>query len=311
MASSRETLNVVLVEGSVVMRIIKHCRENRPQFVSGQLLGTDLENGVGVTNSFPFISSVGEEENNEKFATEGANYISSMLSCLEEIKMETNVVGWYSSNYMGKFFNDDSLGTQFDYQQRNPNSVVLLYDPMKTAQGSLSLKAYRLTEPFMNLYKSKQFSKENLTKSGVSFDDIYVEIPVEITNISLASAFLLEVEDSGNNEPVDKLDASQSTPYLEKTLETLIDTLEDLGSEHMKFQFYQKNVQRQAALQTKWLQNRREGADEMVPKSVVEPSRLDSLVYTNQIDNYCQQIKQFSGNNFAKLWLLGGVSKDV
>jgi translation initiation factor 3 subunit H len=45
-------------------------------------------------------------------------------------------------------------------------------------------------------------------------------------------------------------------------------------------------------------------------KLTPEPNRLDSLLLTNQINNYCRQIKQFSGSSFAKLWLVGGVNKD-
>jgi len=289
----------VTVEGLVIIKIIKHCRENRPQLVFGELLGLDFEDSLEVTNCFPHLSKIEEEgEDQEKATNEAAEYAHKMMRCLQEVNVDHNAVGWYSSNYMGKFFNENTIETQFNYQKRLPSSVVLVYDPVKTSQGSLALKAYRLTDRFMDLYKTQQFSKESLSKSGISFDAIYNEVPIKIHNSLLVNAFLSELEQSGTNEcDLERFDL-QTNPYLEKTLECLIDTLDELNAEQAKFQFWQKSVQRQALQQTKWQQNRKEGEDN-TPKAIPEPSRLDSLVYTNQVDSYCQQIKQFSGNNFA------------
>ena len=38
----------------VVLKIIKHCRENLPALVTGQLLGLDFDGSLQVTNCFPF-----------------------------------------------------------------------------------------------------------------------------------------------------------------------------------------------------------------------------------------------------------------
>jgi len=268
----------------------------------------DFEDSLDITNCFPHLSKVDDEEEDEnKSAAEAAEYASKMLRCLQDVNVDHNQVGWYSSDYNGKFFNENTIELQYNYQKRLPSSVVLVYDPVKTAQGSLSLKAYRLTNEFMELYKTQQFNRESLAKSGISYGAIYKQVPIKIHNSLLVNAFLLELEQSGTNDcDLERFDL-QTNPFLEKTLENLIGTLDELGAEQTKFQFWQKNVQRQAAQQNKY---QKEG-EENTPKSIPEPSRLDSLVYTSQVDNYCQQIKQFSGNNFAKLWLVSGVSKET
>ena len=38
-------------------------------------------------------------------------------------------------------------------------------------------------------------------------------------------------------------------------------------------------------------------------KPLPTPQRLDSLLITGQIDNYCQQIGEFSSQSFGKLFL--------
>ena len=43
----------------VVLKIIKHCQEALPGFVTGQLLGLDIGRTLEVTNCFPFPSSEG------------------------------------------------------------------------------------------------------------------------------------------------------------------------------------------------------------------------------------------------------------
>ena len=39
-------------------------------------------------------------------------------------------------------------------------------------------------------------------------------------------------------------------------------------------------------------------------KPIPKPSRLDSLLITNQMGAYCQQVNQFCGQSFAKLFLM-------
>lgn len=40
------------------------------------------------------------------------------------------------------------------------NAIVLIYDPLVTSQGSLSLRAYRLSEKFMKLCRERNFTPQ-------------------------------------------------------------------------------------------------------------------------------------------------------
>ena len=48
-----KTLKVVVVDGVVVLKIMKHCKDNLPETVTGQLVGLDSGNTLQVTNSIP------------------------------------------------------------------------------------------------------------------------------------------------------------------------------------------------------------------------------------------------------------------
>ena len=60
-------------------------------------------------------------------------------------------VGWYQSTYLGAYMDTDLIQSQFAFQNETAESVVLIYDPERTAQGSLSLKAFRLSDKCVSL----------------------------------------------------------------------------------------------------------------------------------------------------------------
>jgi len=320
-------LTVVQLDGLVILKILKHCKENLPDLVTGQLLGLDSATSLEVTNCFPFPSKVAEnEEESEEDVKSGAEYQIEMMRCLREVNVDNNTVGWYSSTYMGSFISESAIETQYNYQERIKKSVMLIYDPMKTSQGTLSLKAYRLKPSFMELFKHKTFTKEALTKANVSYADIFEEIPIKIHNSSLIHSLLFELDESGSMDTDFEVLDLGSNSFLEKNLEFLIDCLDELGTEQNKFQYHQRAVQRQQQQQAQWLQKRRtenatrklqgqEALPEVDPnnsifKPIQEPSRLESLLISNQIHDYCKQINHFAANSFTKVYLLRGLQQE-
>jgi len=331
MEDNTSSLDGVLLDSLVAMKIIKHCKENLPDLVTGQLLGLDVGSTLEVTNCFPFPSRISEtEDENAEENMGGAEYQYEMMVHLREVNVDNNTVGWYSSTYMGSFVNESTLETQFNYQGSRSikKCVMLIYDPVKTSQGVLSLRAYRLTNTFMELYKAGQFTKEGLAKAGISasFEDMFEEIPLKIRSSALTSAFLWDLEEKNQIEAeYERLDLGTNT-FLERSLEFLTECLDDLSVEQNKFQYHQRQVQRQQMQQLQWLQKRRnenairkQNGEGVLPeedptnpifKPIPEPSRLESLLINNQINNYCKQINQFSSNSFAKLFLVGALQKE-
>ncbi|KAG5231910.1 eukaryotic translation initiation factor [Salix suchowensis] len=310
-------LRAVQIEGLVVLKIIKHCKELSPSLVTGQLLGLDVGSVLEVTNCFPF--PIREED--EEIEAEGANYQLEMMRCLREVNVDNNTVGWYQSMLFGCFQTVELIETFMNYQENIKRCVCIIYDPSRANQGVLALKALKLSDSFMDLYRSNNFTGEKLREKNLSWVDIFEEIPIKVSNSALISAFMTELED---DTPVTQCDYDRlqlsSSPYLERNVEFLIECMDDLSIEQQKFQYYYRNLSRQQAQQQAWLQKRRSenmsrkaAGEEPLPeedpsnpvfKPIPEPSRLDSFLITNQIANYCNQINGVSGQSFSRLYLM-------
>jgi len=144
----------------VVLKIAKHCKEHLPNLVAGQLLGLDVGSTLEVTNCFPFIRVDDEDGDSNSSNNAAAAYQIEMMRCLNEVNVDHATIGWYQSTILGSFLNERMISTQYNYQAALTNSVCLVYDPVKTTQGSLSLKAFRLTDAFMERYKENDFSQD-------------------------------------------------------------------------------------------------------------------------------------------------------
>ena len=71
----------------------------------------------------------------------------------------------------------------------------LFLDPLRTTQGFLSLKAYRLTKDMMEFYAQGDFTPESLKAAGISFERMMEEIPIHIRNSHLVNALLCELDE--------------------------------------------------------------------------------------------------------------------
>eukprot|EP00898_Chlorokybus_atmophyticus_P002071 jgi/Chlat1/2865/Chrsp195S03021 len=321
-ADDNSPLKVVQIDGLVLLKIVKHCKQQMPSLVTGQLLGLDIGSTLEVTNCFPFPSRSVEEE--DEAEAEGANYQLEMMRCLREVNVDNNTVGWYQSTYMGSFQTVELIETFLNYQENIKRCVCIIYDPLRSQQGVLALKALRLTDNFMEVYRSGNFTTDKLKTAGVSWRDIFEEIPISLHNASLVGALMAELEPDtlATQCDYDRLTLS-TNPFLEKNFEFLIECMDDLSMEQQKMAYFQRSVGRQQSQQQAWLQKRKaeniqrkatgeeplpeEDPNNPIFKAIPEPSRLDGFLITNQISNYCSQINQFAGQSLGKLYLMESV----
>lgn len=257
---------------------------------------------------------------------EGANYQLEMLHCLRDVNVDSNTVGWYQSTYLGSYHTEQLIETFLNYAESIKRCVCIIYDPTRSAQGSLALKAIRLTDQFMEMYKGMELSAEKIFEKKLAWSDIFVEIPIEVRNSALVTGLMQLV---GSDAPVTQVDFDRfnvsTNPFLEKNLEFLVECMDDLSYEAQRVNQHQRNLQRLQVQQAQWIQKRRQenlqrkaAGQEPLPeedpsnpifKPVPEPSRLDSLLITNQIANYCSQINQFSSQSLNKLYLMQGIQR--
>eukprot|EP00019_Armaparvus_languidus_P001784 CAMPEP_0168589734 /NCGR_PEP_ID=MMETSP0420-20121227/6173_1 /TAXON_ID=498008 /ORGANISM="Pessonella sp." /LENGTH=320 /DNA_ID=CAMNT_0008625307 /DNA_START=1 /DNA_END=963 /DNA_ORIENTATION=+ len=306
------SIETVELSALVVLKIIKHCSDTS-ELVTGHLLGLDNENKLEITNCFPFPNN--DDDDAEEA---GVEYQYEMMRCLREANVDSNTVGWYQSTFLGSYLTEAMVETQYQYQSNIKESVVIVYDPLKTSQGALAIQAFRLTNAFMKVYKEGSFSKESLQKNKVTFSNIFEEIPIRIQTSILAGVLLRQL-DSNERDASNQILNLNSDAFVEKNLELLIESVDELSVEQSKLARYTHQVSRQQQQQQQWLvrrknENASRKARGLAPlpeseeaaaaavggKTLTEPSRLESLLLTRQLAGYCDQLSQHGGQAYAK-----------
>jgi len=308
MASRESPINFVQIEGLVVLKIIKHCSEEVSGVnseVQGALLGLVVEDRLEITNCFPFPKHADDEEADE---TTLGDYQSVMTRHLRNVNVDHLQVGWYQSNAFGTSLSKlETVDTQFMYQGIIEESVAILYDPIRTSRGHLSLKAYRLTNVAMKMCKEGEFTTETLRGNHMSFDKFFEEIPVFIKNSYLVNTLLCELEADMAVDEGKQLFDMGTVSVLEKSMQSLMKCVEDV-SKYANHQRQQTIKGQQIAKDNMMRANRgdpllTEEEQNKILKPMAPLMRLESLLNYCQTLNYCQQSSSFSTQNIAKLFM--------
>lgn len=101
------------------------------------------------------------------------------------MNIDYELVGFYQAHPFGACFSQDLVDSMYDYQSNGPDGVVIIYgepkffhvgpfvettgfywfssaDPVKTRQGQLCLRAYRLSVPALELCAKNDWSPDAL-----------------------------------------------------------------------------------------------------------------------------------------------------
>ncbi|KAF1974988.1 hypothetical protein BU23DRAFT_530735 [Bimuria novae-zelandiae CBS 107.79] len=350
-------IKAVQVEALVVMKLVNHAAKTFPTVATGSLVGMESGSQPGlleVTSCFPFpsvdIPTTDDHRDNNNSANLAAAaprakanlaYQNEMIKFLREVNVDANNVGWYTSTSMGNFVNLNTIENQFFYQKDpNERAIALVHDVSRSSQGSLSLRAYRLSPAFVAAYKEGKFTTDNLQKSGLRYHDILVELPVHIHNSHLLTSLLHQLpsdapkeelsfppnlaalqQDPNTPEPpffpnYDSLDLSID-PFLEKTCDLLLESIENHHTELNNHQYYQRSLAREQAKITAWQQKRKaENAARTASKQPLlpedewqrlfklpqEPSRLETLLNSRQVEQYARQVDGFTAGVSTKMF---------
>jgi translation initiation factor 3 subunit H len=163
----------------VAIKIATASGKSFPSLATGSLVGMEKNGVLEITNSFPFPEAAvahvdpGHSNNNNQNdkaadlaagaprAKQNIAYGNEMIKFLREVNVDANNVGWYTSTSMGNFINLNTIENQFYYQnQLNERTVALIYDVSRSSQGTLNLRAYRLSPAFVTAYKEGKFTTE-------------------------------------------------------------------------------------------------------------------------------------------------------
>ncbi|KAL6769389.1 EIF3H [Auxenochlorella protothecoides x Auxenochlorella symbiontica] len=315
----------VQVEGQVILKIAKHCREHASgsSVVTGQLLGLDVGQTLEVTDCFPFPGNVGDEE--AETSNEGEGYQLEMMRCLREVNVDNNMVGWYQSTVSGSYQVVEIIETFVNYLENLDRCICMVYDTLAAASGGLGLKAVRLTEAFVKAFREGTLTVEKVRTSNLSWQSIFQEIPITVHNTPLAVALAAAIT------PVAHLSARDaarltlaSAPVLERNVEFLNDCLDDVGVEQGKLGAHHGAVRRQQQAAAAWRAARRQenttrrtAGEEMLGeeppegmfKPPPEPSALDGMLLLKQMTSYCDAVGSTSAQAIQRLVIAEGLQR--
>lgn len=278
---------------------------------TGQLLGLDVSGTLEVTSCFPFIhreatqpqrmNNKYQENQEELMEAEARDYQYEMLKALREVNVDCNAVGWYCSIWQEGYLSSNVIETQYDYQKElGSNAVCLVFDPLKTTHGKLWLRAFRLKQKFMQMYKAADFTQEAIKENRLTYDDVFEELPVVIHNNTLIDVFISELAESrhfNDHTSLEDTHELETTGYISYSFEGLVDGCDDLQQSWQKYLYDHR----------KWKQS--EMYKEAGSKSLGKPSRLDSILLSKQMMNHCDYLEEFGTQNFENLYFADTLQK--
>lgn len=301
------------LEGLALLKIIKHCHEEgvgSTEVAQGVLLGLMVEDVLEVTNCFPFPSHADDLDVEE--------YQLDMMRHLRKVNVDHLSVGWYQSSQLGNFVTKPLLESQFSYQTSIEESVVIVYDPIKTGKGFLSVKAYRLTPEAINVIQERDYTPDVLRRLKLGHDNLFTEIRVVIRNSHLINILQCELyEQMPGQEACQFLDLG-SLSTLDRQLRCLMDSVDELSQEASKFNNYQRQVTKLQQDKHKYVTKR--AAENSTRQARGEPPlpeedltkqfkpipplpRLDATITAGQINTYCKELSQFCNQALGKLFV--------
>uniref|UniRef100_A0A0G4I4W4 MPN domain-containing protein n=1 Tax=Chromera velia CCMP2878 TaxID=1169474 RepID=A0A0G4I4W4_9ALVE len=294
---ARGTNFELVVDAMVLLKIMKHYREHFPVLVSGYLLGLDRENKLEITSCFETPAKTDEDEREHDIA----KYQDDMLKVLEEVHGDNNIIGWYQCVYLGSYLRDPTMiETQCEYQELIEKAVVLVYDPQQTSVGKFPFRALRVSDAFMRRRRTAQSAQppKPLDLHSMTAADVLEEVPLKLRNTFLMEAFLSTwaLPTADREQALFTGLKLNNQQFLEKHVSLLTQAVDDLQSEQVKMQGYERNLFRMQMRKA-----RGEAADD---RKAVAPSQLDSMLISSQVGSYCKQLEAHAGGSMGKMMLL-------
>ncbi|KAK1933316.1 hypothetical protein X943_003120 [Babesia divergens] len=324
----------VEIDSLALIKALKHCKDNYPVPVNGQLLGLDVGDKLEVTNCFPYpqkrdiysalsreksITNLTEKELEEKADEEFVKYQDKMTDLLHDIHVDCFAIGWYQTLHFGDVQSKEVIDNLVIYQEAVDKAIMLGFDPMSST-GEISFKAYRASDQLLEVYHSNPGDVKNF--SSLKGMEILVEVPIVIKNSILSECFLSQYvfdSPSQNVSVFDILDADHNK-HLSHNLEVLSQSLEALSENQEKFIRYQREhtkliQQHKQLIERRRLENEQGKlkGEPMLPmpeldlsalKKVDKPSQLSTIIMSNECATHTKNVSALCFDNIAKMSLL-------
>jgi len=288
-----EKVTTVLVEGQVILQIMKHARSHKTKRLVGVLQG--LKKPESSTLEVTYAIATPDDL---KTKAEDQQFAQRMLECLESTNIDRMDVGWYRTCVNSNFYDEDTIIRCAQWQEGSWDSIMLVYDSRATQHGRLSLRAYQLTKEFFDLFTSGNVGHTAFAEAELGFEDILCEIPIQIHNSYIVHAFLYDIQ----NMPEMSCDYDRLTHWrnsqLSHNLTAMEYSIEDyynLQNDYRKWQMKVSAVRKERDRQRAKCQNAAQ--IEMLERNLPlpnEPSRVRSILS-------CAQLNEVAGKMYSSI----------
>jgi translation initiation factor 3 subunit H len=174
----------------------------------------------------------------------------------------------------------------------------VVYDSLQSAIGKPSFKALQLTPEFMKAY-GEASKVGRAAMAEFPSKDMFKEIPVVISASAISEAFMVDwaiADPFSTTSQIGILDM-ENQAFLDKNVKLLIDSLGGLAEEQNRLVMYERQASRSGKGDPP-----QKGKDRF--RMLNPPKQLDTMVLSQQIQEYCKSINTFAGDAVSKLYLI-------
>ncbi|VDK29303.1 unnamed protein product [Gongylonema pulchrum] len=311
------------------------------------------ERRLEITNCFPTARAEpvldGDEigQTSAVYEEQKQSEMLDMLRKFRNMNIDYELVGFYQAHPFGACFAQEMIDSLIDYQASVPDGVVLIYDPVKTRQGQLSIRAYRLSAKALEMSLDGDWSPESTRTAGLNYENMLEELPVVIKNSHLVNVMLAELALDGGRVATQHLSSHLELgtgrrifffnlfkcrmtfrglrKSLEKCLRSLMSNVDDLNRTVMAYTKYVADKQRHDltvynAMQKRQAENeQREARGEpplsfddikkmKPPQLAAKSGMLESFLCSSDANAHADYAAEVTGENIAKLFLAEAVA---
>ena len=354
-------VNEVILDAKVVLQIIKHNNDDSrtsPNGLDGYITGFSHDGLTEVTHSFRSLNQDDHDDEDDYYRA-SAMYQDNMLRRLRDQNQDHILVGFYRKVANFRFMTkSDDLVNLMDFQlandKTNGSTVMLVYDGVRMANGDFGLRAYRISEAAMTMYAKFQqdrkkknakattpFAVSNLQSSGLSMEDMLIEIPISVKSSYLMNLALQQMENCRLNDIEKETRGSlighsattknniqyippaytiANSTHLQQQTNLLKDCVEAVNTDTHTFFNSQRNLHNATIKKHQLIsQKERENAEarekgqkvqqidiaeiEKTVKMPEEHNRLNGMVHAYQANVFAESVKNLSAGTIGKLFL--------
>eukprot|EP00056_Hartaetosiga_gracilis_P016261 m.4497 g.4497 ORF g.4497 m.4497 type:complete len:325 (-) comp3902_c0_seq1:40-1014(-) len=312
-----EHVDEVTLSSLVVMKIVKHARENPDASVQGPIVGLVSNNKLDVSDCFPLPQEqyTDSEEDGQAARINLQEMQTAFLACNREVNGDSFSVGWYQVGEMGSFFDRGVALDQYMFQSRVEESVLVVYDPIQIQHNNLVLKAFRLTKKAMRLFEnmgdtSEPVSSETMKQLGLTYKSLFEEVPVVLRTPPLARLMMLSlVPEAPLTNEFDRLDSS-AEGFMDNDVKLLMGNIGDLSHEAGRYSMYKRTLYRNQDKLKQLAEERKKKNLKALPRAeleaqvgATEPSRLEPMMLNAQIASSSTQMAKLGSTCLGALFL--------